>query len=288
VGGFRPFGVGHAVFAQQRKFAAFLSRFVPKFPSASGLLMIRGIDARLLGRLVTLTGTVVISAMIIAAPSWAARIKHARALFAGLDKITGRTIAFEAAAGETVQFGTLQITERACFTRPATETPQTVTFVEVDEVGAGKEYKRIFSGWMFAASPGLHGIEHPIYDVWLTDCEGEGVAEAGLELPESAMPAETKPTAPESIPAPPPKSSRRSRRAQPSETPPPGSGVENGEMPQEQTPDAELPPLGQPVEVGPPPGFIPVPQGDRHRKPVEQYDPDDPDAAPDASSGDGF
>jgi hypothetical protein len=226
-------------------------------------------------------------ALLFAAPSWATRIKHPRALFAGLDKITGRTIAFEAAVGETVQFGTLQITERACFTRPATETPQTVTFVEADEVGAGKEYKRIFSGWMFAASPGLHGIEHPIYDVWLTDCQGEGVAEAGLEIPESAMPAETKPAAPESIPAPPPKSSRRSRRAQPSDNPPPENGVETGEMPQEQSPDAELPPLGQPVEVGRPPGFIPVPKGNR-RKPVEQYDPADPDAAPDASGGDGF
>ena len=32
--------------------------------------------------------------------------------------------------------------------------------------------KRIFSGWMYAASPGLHGVEHPVYDIWLTDCKG--------------------------------------------------------------------------------------------------------------------
>src|SRR5262249_38420164 len=166
-------------------------------------------------RLVLFAGALIVSAAITPTASWAGRIKHPRAVFAGLDKITGRTIAFEAAAGETVQFGTLQITERGCFTRPATEAPQTETFVEVDEVGAGKNFKRIFSGWMFAASPGLHGIEPPIYDIWLTGCEGDGTLEAGLEIPESAMPAETKPPRQESAPAQSAKPSRRSRRAQP-------------------------------------------------------------------------
>ena len=100
------------------------------------------------------------------------KISHPTAVFAGLDKITGRIIAFEAATGETVQFGSLQITPRVCFTRPATEAPQTDVFAEVDEIGEKNDYKRIFSGWMFAASPGLHGIEHPVYDIWLTDCKG--------------------------------------------------------------------------------------------------------------------
>ena len=71
-----------------------------------------------------------------------------------------------------MQFGSLQITEKACYTRPATEAPQTITFAQVDEIDAKKQYKRIFSGWMFASSPGLNGIEHPVYDVWLTDCKG--------------------------------------------------------------------------------------------------------------------
>lgn len=100
------------------------------------------------------------------------RITHPTAVFSGLDKITGRIISFEVATNETVQFGSLQITERACYTRPATEPPQTVTFAQVDEIDAKKQYKRIFSGWMFAASPGLNGVEHPVYDVWLTDCKG--------------------------------------------------------------------------------------------------------------------
>jgi hypothetical protein len=97
-------------------------------------------------------------------------IDNGRAVFSGLDKITGRTISFDAAIGETVQFGALQVTARACYTRPPTEATNTDAFVEVDEVTLQGEIKRIFTGWMFASSPGLHAVEHPIYDVWLTDC----------------------------------------------------------------------------------------------------------------------
>ena len=96
------------------------------------------------------------------------KIKHSIAVFSGLDKITGRIISFEVATNETVQFGSLQITERVCYTRPPTEAPQTDTFVEVDEIDADKNTKRIFTGWMFAASPGLHALDHPVYDIWLT------------------------------------------------------------------------------------------------------------------------
>jgi hypothetical protein len=98
------------------------------------------------------------------------KIENQRAVFSGLDKITGRIISFDAAIGETVQFGALQVTARACNTRPPTEPTNTDAFVEVDEVTLQGEIKRIFTGWMFASSPGLHAVEHPIYDVWLTDC----------------------------------------------------------------------------------------------------------------------
>jgi hypothetical protein len=98
------------------------------------------------------------------------KIDNGRAVFSGLDKITGRIISFDAALGETVQFGALRVTTRACYTRPPTEPTNTDAFVEVDEVTLQGEVKRVFTGWMFASSPGLHAVEHPIYDVWLTDC----------------------------------------------------------------------------------------------------------------------
>ena len=123
------------------------------------------------------------------------RITNPTAVFAGLDKITGRIISFDVAINETVQFGALQVTPRVCYSRPPTETPNTDSFVEVDEVTLQGEIKRIFTGWMFAASPGLHAVEHPIYDVWLTDCKGgqnPNVAEAPTE-PAPKQPARLPP-----------------------------------------------------------------------------------------------
>src|SRR6516164_6770668 len=133
-------------------------------------------------------------------PPPAQKITNPKAVFAGLDKITGRITAFDAAIGETVQFGALQVTARACYSRPPTETPLTDGFVEVDEVTLQGEVRRIFTGWMFAASPGLHAVEHAIYDVWLTDCKGGAppVAEAPpppapVAAPAARPPAQQRP-----------------------------------------------------------------------------------------------
>ena len=102
----------------------------------------------------------------------ATKITNKKASFSGLDKITGRIINFDEDIGETVQFGALRVKTNACYTRPSTEAANTDAFVEVDEITLQGEVKRIFSGWMYAASPGLHGVEHPVYDIWLTDCKG--------------------------------------------------------------------------------------------------------------------
>jgi hypothetical protein len=189
------------------------------------------------------------------APALADKIKHPIAVFAGLDKITGRIIAFDVATDETVQFGTLQVTPRVCYTRPQTEAPQTDGFVEVEELTSNDEHKKIFSGWMFAASPGLHGVEHPVYDVWLTDCKGSGeVIRDVVSLPE-----ETAPAAPAATP--PAARSRREPRNQTSGLPPanalpsPGNGL--------PPPANVLPPAAN--TVPPPPPLSPQlrPRGNR-------------------------
>ena len=110
--------------------------------------------------------------LFVALPARADKIANPVAVFDGLDKITGRIITFEVALNETVQFGTLQVTPRVCYSRPPTDPPRTDAFAQVDEIDEQHKFKRIFSGWMFADSPGLHGVEHPIYDVWLVDCKG--------------------------------------------------------------------------------------------------------------------
>lgn len=186
-------------------------------------------------------------------------IRNPTAIFAGLDKITGRIISFDVAIDETVQFGTLQITPRLCLTRPQTETPLTESFIEVDEVDAAKTAKRIFSGWMFAASPGLHGVEHPVYDVWLKNCKG------GVEVtpsPVNARPDANAPPPPNA--APPPKEGVAAKK--PRRTIEPQEPVEPSmENLPPTTPDSPAPPperqpgnvddgLGAPIEVGPAPG----------------------------------
>src|SRR5712692_3742899 len=128
----------------------------------------------------------------------AQKIVNKKASFSGLDKITGRIINFDEDIGETVQFGALRVKTDACYTRPATEAANTNAFVEVDEITLQGEVKRIFSGWMYAASPGLHGVEHPIYDIWLTDCKAPDatVVSAQPDAPKPASPPAQKRAAP--------------------------------------------------------------------------------------------
>ena len=103
----------------------------------------------------------------------AARIENPVAVFSGLDKITGRITTFDVYVNETVQFGALQVTPKACYSRDQSEAQKIDGFVEVDEITLDRKIRRIFTGWMFADSPGLNAVEHPIYDVWLKDCKAQ-------------------------------------------------------------------------------------------------------------------
>ena len=140
----------------------------------------------------------------------AQKIVNKKASFSGLDKITGRIINFDEDIGETVQFGALRVKTDACYTRPATEAANTDAFVEVDEITLQGEVKRIFSGWMFAASPGLHGVEHPIYDIWLTDCK----------VPDATI-VSAQPDAPKPPPPPPVQKRAPPKQAAPRPSSPP-------------------------------------------------------------------
>ena len=98
-------------------------------------------------------------------------IENPVAEFTGMDKITGRIITFDVYIDETVQFGALQVTPRVCWSSPETDEPKTDSFVEVDEITLDRKIRRIFTGWMFAESPGLNAVEHAVYDVWLKSCK---------------------------------------------------------------------------------------------------------------------
>ncbi len=112
-----------------------------------------------------------------------ARIENGVAIFAALDKVTARISKLEVPLGETVKFGALKVTPRSCYTRQPTEPPKTTTFVEVQEIQLDGQQKKIFAGWMFAESPGLNAVEHPVYDVWLTDCAKPKVTTTAAPAP---------------------------------------------------------------------------------------------------------
>src|SRR6185295_9473636 len=131
-------------------------------------------------------------------------VKNPIAVFAALDKVTGRISHLEIPMNKTVEFGALKVTPRVCDTRPPTEAPYTSSFVEVDEVKLTGEVQRIFTGWMFAESPGLHAVEHPVFDVWLTSCKTNAAPAPSGRAEKSATPAVPPAPAPDAAPAPPP------------------------------------------------------------------------------------
>lgn len=121
-------------------------------------------------RLLTLSGALAVL-LGAAMPVMAQPIANPVATLAGLDKITGRVTQFDVYIDETVLFGALEITPRACYNRPPTETQRVSAFLEVDQRSLTGVSRRIFTGWMFADSPALNAVDHAIYDVWLVECK---------------------------------------------------------------------------------------------------------------------
>ncbi|MEM6947624.1 MAG: DUF2155 domain-containing protein [Pseudomonadota bacterium] len=94
----------------------------------------------------------------------------------GLDKITGRFTDIEMAVGTPITFGTLEVEVQTCFQTPPDLPPESSAFIRVKSLqplqGAATlpGDPVLFSGWMFASSPGLNALEHPVYDVWVIEC----------------------------------------------------------------------------------------------------------------------
>ena len=87
-----------------------------------------------------------------------------------LNKITGKAIVLMAPLNRPVQFATLTITARTCYSTPPSETPETSAFLQIDDDRPDRSHTRAFSGWMYASSPGINSLQHPLYDVWVISC----------------------------------------------------------------------------------------------------------------------
>ena len=103
-----------------------------------------------------------------------------------IDKVTARTLTFEVDVGSTVKFGSLYIKLQACRKAPDIEEPESAAFMQIWEVNDEDTDREkadwVFSGWMFASSPGLSAMDHPIYDVWVLECKDqENAAPAAIQ-----------------------------------------------------------------------------------------------------------
>jgi len=106
-------------------------------------------------------------------PEW---IQRTVVVLQGLDKVTARISTVTAPVGQTVSFGTLRISPRTCQEHPPTLAPESAAFLEIDDQPPDEAPKQVFVGWMFASSPGLNALEHPVYDVWVLSCSKETTA----------------------------------------------------------------------------------------------------------------
>lgn len=112
-------------------------------------------------------------AMLTASPAFAVMEDYPSVKLQGLDKSVGRTVTFEAKVGSTIQYGPLYIKIQSCRKAPPIEKPESAAFVQIWEVPPGEEKSQWdFSGWMFASSPALSAMDHPVYDIWVLDCTG--------------------------------------------------------------------------------------------------------------------
>jgi len=169
-----------------------------------GMMQRMCLRARCVVGAIFLAGAGLILAFGVAADFAQAEIvKNPIAVFAALDKVTGRISHLEIPINKTVEFGALKVTPRVCDSRPPTEAPNTSSFVEVDEVKLTGEVQRIFTGWMFAESPGLNAVEHPVFDLWLTNCKTNAAPAPSGSAEKSATPAAPPAEAPAAAPPPP-------------------------------------------------------------------------------------
>jgi hypothetical protein len=143
-------------------------------------MSIRGGSLGAIGALVVLLG---LADGALAQPT----IQHRVAVLQGLDKVSARIEVLEAPVDQEIRFGSLAIRARACYETPPTEPPESAAFLEIDHLGSDDSRDAAFVGWMFASTPGISALEHPVFDVWVIDCR-EPTITVPLELPVEPAP----------------------------------------------------------------------------------------------------
>lgn len=114
--------------------------------------------------------SVLVGGLWLIKPAVGAAIEGTGAILQGLDKVTARVSEIEAPLHRLMRFGTLEIIVRVCQKTPPEEPPESAAFLEIRDAKPGEDTVSLFTGWMFASSPALSALEHPVYDIWVLDC----------------------------------------------------------------------------------------------------------------------
>lgn len=93
------------------------------------------------------------------------------AVLQGLDKITGRVFTLRTSLGKPINFGRLQVIVRKCYKTSPEEIPESIAEIDIFETPPeGKEKTLVFRNLMYASSPSVSALDHPVYDVWIKEC----------------------------------------------------------------------------------------------------------------------
>lgn len=88
-----------------------------------------------------------------------------------LDKVRAESRTYLLNVGRTVAYNNLRIRPRSCRKSSPLDDPENASFMQIWEVKPDKSSAWVFSGWMFASSPSLSAMDHPVYDVTVLDCK---------------------------------------------------------------------------------------------------------------------
>jgi hypothetical protein len=118
-----------------------------------------------------------------------------------LDKVRAESKTYVLNVGRTVAYANIRIRPRACRTSSPLDDPEDAAFLQIWEVKPDNTSGWIFSGWMFASSPSLSAMDHPVYDVSVLDCKNPDAKPEETPAEDEAKPQDDAETAPEEAPA---------------------------------------------------------------------------------------
>ncbi len=106
----------------------------------------------------------------ISPPSPAQMESKTMAVLQALDKVTGRVHLLTVKVNEPTQYASLTLRVHSCRKSLPEDSPESAAFLDIQDTNPKGEKKTVFSGWMFASSPAVSAMEHPMFDVWVVDC----------------------------------------------------------------------------------------------------------------------